>query len=213
MDANTVLKSLKWRYATKIFDKTRIIPDTTMNALIESMRLSPSSLGLQPWKFLIIDNEDVRKNIRAVGHDQPQLTDASHLVVFCRREDVNEKYVNAHVAEMANVREIPVESLDGYKKMVLSFLASLSPIMYEVWTSKQVYIALGFLLSTAASLSIDACPMEGFNAKKVDEILRLKEKNLSATVMCPLGYRSSDDKYSSLKKVRFPLDKVVETIK
>ncbi len=213
MNKDLVLNALNWRYATKIFDPTKKLSGEILDTLLEPLRLSPSSLGVQPWKFLVVENPELRKRIREAGHDQPQFTEASHLIILCRREDVNEKYIDEHVSEVARIRNVTPDSMSGYKKMVMSFLSKLTPIAYEIWTSKQVYIALGFLLTACAVLEVDACPMEGFDAPKVDEILGLKEKNLRSTVSCALGYRSANDKNAFLAKSRFPSNKVIEFIK
>ena len=209
MQSSELIRDLNWRYATKMFDPTKKIPDDLFHVIMQSAILAPSSLGLQPWKFIVVNDPSLRASLREVSHGQAQITDASHLVVMCRREDVDAEFVTKHVANTAALRNVTPESLVAYRDMILNFLKNTSPIAHEVWTSKQVYIALGFMLQAAAHMGVDACPMEGFIAEKVDAILGLKEKKLASTVMCPLGYRHADDRYATVSKSRFSYEEVV----
>ncbi|NTU46545.1 NAD(P)H-dependent oxidoreductase [Candidatus Roizmanbacteria bacterium] len=209
---NQILSALNWRYATKQFDPTKKIDAEILQTLTEAIRLSPSSYGLQPWKFLIVTNPEIREKLKAAAWGQPQITDASHLVVFTRRTDVNEAFVNRFIESTAEIRGIQSNDLDGLKQILLGYLKNATPAYLQEWTAKQVYIPLGILLETAALLKVDACPMEGFDNKKFDEILGLHERNLSSVVLCALGYRASDDKYATLAKSRFEKEEVIETI-
>lgn len=199
---NTI-EALKWRYATKKFDAKKKVSDADLNELLEALRLSPSSYGLQPWKFIVITNPELRKNLREHAWNQPQITDASHLIVLATRTDVDEKYVKQYVNEIAKQRGVPVDSLQGYQDMMTGDVKNRSKEAIVEWSKHQTYIALGFLLETAALKQIDACPMEGFDKVKFDEILDLKKKNLTATVLCSVGYRAADDAYAQNAKVRF----------
>ncbi len=194
-----IIEDLNWRYATKSFAKKKI-PQKDMDELLEALRLAPSSFGLEPWKFIVVDDEKTRGKLREAAWGQPQVTDASHLVVLCIRKDIDEKYVKKFIERTAKTRGTSVESLKGYEKMLLDFVNGKTPAALEEWSRKQVYIALGTLLTAAAQKRIDASPMEGFDSGKFDEILKLN--GLASTVICALGYRG-DDKYASAKKIRF----------
>jgi len=196
-----VIKALNWRYATKKFDPSKKVSDEDLNELLEVLRLAPSSWGLQPWKFIVVTNPELRKKLREHAWGQPQVTDASHLIVLAARTDLDEKYVKEYVKEISKQRGVSLESVKGYEDMMTDFVKGTSKEELIHWAKKQVYLALGMLLEAAALKHIDACPMEGFDAQKFDEVLELK--NLTAAVLCTIGYRSPDDPASKLEKVRF----------
>jgi nitroreductase len=202
---------MSWRYATKRFDPARRIPDGLWKVLEDVLVLSPSSFGLQPWKFFVVKDPALRARLRPAAWNQPQITDASHLVVFAVKKDLSAADVRRFIARTAQVRGVPAASLADYQGRMEGFVAK-PPMDINMWATKQVYIALGFLLSAAASLGVDACPMEGFDPKKVTEILGLEPKGFGAVVMATLGYRSGDDKYAEATKVRYPKSEVLETI-
>lgn len=209
----TIKQSLEWRYATKKFDANKKVSETDLEVLLQALRLSPSSFGLQPWKFIVVTNPDTRQKLKAASWNQTQITDASHLIVLARQTDMTEAHVSAYISDIAKKRNSTVESLEGYKQMMNGFIKAMSPDKKSEWMSRQVYIALGFLMAACAVHSIDACPMEGFDPKAYDDILNLESKGLSTVVLCPVGYRSADDKYASEVKVRYPLSQVVITEK
>lgn len=199
-----VIERLSWRYAVKKFDPSRKIPADQWAALEKAAMLAPSSYGLQPWRFIVVSDPTLRAKLRAASWNQPQITDASHLVVFCRRSTMSRADVERYIARIAEVRMIPPASLDGFKSMMLGSIESPAPGMdLGVWNSRQVYIALGFFLSAAAMMGIDACPMEGFEPAKYDEILGLTAQGYSSTVLATAGYRAVDDDYAKQAKVRF----------
>ncbi len=205
--------ALKWRYATKKFNVEKKINDLDLKVLIESLILTPSSFGIQPWKFIIVTNPEIRKKIQAASWNQPQVVDASHLIVIAADKEVSEELIKDYVEQTAKVRKVSVESIKGFQDMLINFRKRLTDEKAEAWAKKQAYIALGFLMETASLMGIDSCPMEGFDAKKVDDILSLQMRGLTAAVMCPVGYRSSDDKHSKETKVRFDEKDVVEWVK
>lgn len=207
----TIVRQLNWRYATKKFDPARKIQRPDWNTLAQSLILSPSSFGLQAWKFFVVENPDVRRQLRAAAWDQPQITDASHLVVLAHKTPYGPADVERFIDRVAEVRNVPKASLDGYKNVILGFVNRPAD-QVNTWLSRQVYIALGNFLSTAAMLGIDACPMEGFDADAFDEILGLKEKGYHAQVVAAAGYRADDDAYAKLAKVRFPAEEVLATV-
>lgn len=207
-----VLAQLKWRYATKRFDLARKIPGDLWARLEEALTLSPSSYGLQPWKFFVVTDPAVRAKLAPVAWNQAQITTASHLVVFAVRKNMGAADAQRLAARTAEVRGVPVESVEAYKNMVAGAFSRLAPEQIDAWMARQVYIALGVFLTTAAMLGVDACPMEGFQPEKFDEILGLMEKGYGSVVLAAAGYRSPDDKNATLEKVRYPKDEVIEHI-
>lgn len=204
-----IVEKLNWRYATKAFEPSRKIPDKEFEALQESLRLSPSSFGLQPWKFIVVNDKSLRQKLREQAWGQPQVTDASHLLVFCALKDMDEKYVEEYIDFISRTRKIDKSKLQDYKKMMMGFIKGLSKEELKSWMKRQVYIALGTIMTAAAVMDIDSCPMEGFSSKDFDNTLGLDKYGAESIVLCALGYRSKDDNYAKLKKVRYPSDKVL----
>jgi nitroreductase len=209
MTTKPILSALQCRYATKKFDPTKKVSEADLQELLEALHLSASSYGLQPWKFVVVTDTKLRNELRQHAWNQPQVTDASHLLVLCARTDLNEEYVTKYVQFIAETRGIPVDSLKGYQDMMLGFVAHKDKAALVAWAKLQVYLALGTLLSAAAQKSIDSCPMEGFDATAFDEILGLEKKGLTTAVLCPVGYRAVDDSSAAAKKVRFAMKDVV----
>jgi nitroreductase len=207
-----ILKALNWRYATKKFDASKKISNEDLNELLEVLMLAPSSFGLQPYKFVVINNHELRSKIKEHAWHQSQITDASHLIAICAKKDVSEEYIKEFVQNTADKRKIPVESLNSYKDMMVNFRKSLTKEQTEDWSKRQSYIALGMLLQTAAMKKIDACPMEGFNPQEVNKILGLDDQGLTTVALCALGHRSSEDSYADYAKVRLSKDKTIKTL-
>jgi len=208
--AETLIQNLNWRYATKKFDPARKIPEATWRTLEQAMILSPSSFGLQLWKFVVVQNADLRTKLREAAWNQPQVADASHLVVFCRKTNPTVADVDHLINSIAQTRGVPRAALDGYHGMMAGYLTKPAPgFDASVWTSRQVYIALGFFLSAAAQLGVDACPMEGFDPTAFDKILDLTGSGFASTVIAAAGYRAADDEYATAKKVRFADSEVI----
>jgi nitroreductase/dihydropteridine reductase len=207
-----IIQALHWRYATKKFDTAKKISDDTLNTLKESIRLAPSSFGLQPYKVVDVTNPDLRNKLRAAGWDQAQFTDASHFFVFAVPKDITDADVDAFVQLTATERGTSVETLAGYAGMIKGSVNAKTQEQKVTWAAKQAYVALGMLLETAALLEVDAAPMEGFDPAKADEILGLAEKGLTSVVVCALGYRAADDVYAGLPKVRLPEDQLFLTL-
>jgi nitroreductase len=206
-----LLDTLHWRYATKVFDATRTIPAATWDALERSLVLTPSSYGLQPWKFIVITDKALREQLRPVSWNQAQVTDCSHHVVFCGRTEMHEQDVQRLIDATAAQRGIPAAAIDGYKGMMLKDVVHgpRGKIAAE-WAARQCYIALGQFMLACAEVGVDACPMEGFDPAKYDQILGLAGTGYRSVVACPAGYRAAGDKYAQLAKVRFPVSEVVE---
>lgn len=205
-----ILQGLNWRYATKKFNPDQKIPDDAWKALEQSLVLAPSSFGMQPWKFFVIRKPELRQQLLEHAWGQSQVVDASHLVVLAIKTNVNASDVDPYIDRVAKVRQMPKDQLEGLENMVKGYLKDPPyPLEPDAWSAKQVYIALGFFLYSAAMLGIDACPMEGFVPSKFDQILGLPEQGYSATVLCTAGYRAENDKYADLAKVRFKTEDVV----
>jgi nitroreductase len=199
---NQFIESQNWRYATKKFDATQKISSSDLDILKEAVRLTASSLGLQPYKVLIVENPDLRAQLQVAAFGQTQVVDASHLFVFASEYQVGETEIESYMASIASTRGINEEALAGFRTMVVNSVTKMDQITKENWTAKQVYLALGNLLNAAADLRIDATPMEGFNPSAVNNILGLQEKGLHAVALAALGYRHVDDKQQHLIKVR-----------
>ena len=207
--ADAILQHLSWRYATKKFDATKRIPDATWSALEQSLILTPSSFGLQPWRFVVITDPAVKAKLPAISWNQTQPQDASHFVVLAARKTLTPADIDHFIATTAKTRNAPVESLTPYKNMMLGTIGKAPAEQLEHWAKHQCYIALGFLMATAALLEVDACPMEGIVHAEYDKLLDLPAKGYTATVGCALGYRAADDKYAAAPKVRYPASEVV----
>ena len=211
LSSKQVLDQLNWRYATKKFDPDKKISEADWKALEQSLVLSPSSFGLQPWRFFVIRNPEIRQQLLEHSWGQTPVVNASHLVVFAIKKDLNNDDVDLHIQKMAEVQQVPVENLAGFGKVIKGFLDNpdLDP---DTWSTKQVYIALGFFMTCAATLEIDTLPMEGFVPPKYDEVLGLADKGYKSVVVCCAGYRADDDKYAGSPKVRFATEKIVQYV-
>lgn len=196
------LENLQWRYATKKFDSEKKLSEEDLEELLESVRLSASSYGLQPYEVIVVSDPEVREKLKAAAWNQSQITDASQLIVFANYRKISSDHVSEYMQNISETREVPRENLSGMEKMINNTIESRSEENQQVWGSKQTYIALGNLLSSAASMRIDTCPMEGFNQDEFDEILGLKDKNLQSSVIAAVGYRSEEDQNQHLEKVR-----------
>lgn len=203
-----MLRVLNARYATKKFDSARKIDDATWNTLEEALLLSPSSYGLQPWKFVVITDPQWKEELAPHAWNQPQITSCSHLVVFCARRELDGDDVQHLMNATAEKRGIAATDLHGYASMIGSAISNLSPDDLLNWNKRQVYLALDQFLLSCALLGVDACPMEGFSNAKFDEVLGLTD--VMATVIATAGYRAQDDKYADLAKVRYERDEVIE---
>ena len=204
-----LLQQLNWRYATKQFDPQRKISAVDWATLEEALLLSASSGGLQPWKFIVVTDPAVRARLTPVSYGQPQISAASHLVVFAAKNNFSEADVDAHLQNVAKVQGAPIEALAPLRGMLVGgVVKAQDEAARNAWARNQAYIALGNFLTSAALLEIDACPMEGFDRGQYDEILELKAQGLSASVIATLGYRLATDKYATAPKVRFPAEQI-----
>ena len=208
---DSLIKALNWRYATKVFDPARKVSDADLKTLEQSLVLTPSSFGLQPYRFLVITDPALRAQLREASWGQSQVTDCSHLVVFLARQQMTEADVDHLIERIAQVRHDQPANLASYRSMMVGTLVT-GPRAASVpeWAARQAYIALGQFMASAALLGLDTCPMEGLDPKKYDEILGLESTPFRTVVACPVGYRAEGDKYAALAKVRFPAEELVE---
>lgn len=207
----TVLTQLQWRYATKAFDPARRISADDWSTLEQTLVLTPSSYGLQPWKFVVVTDQAVKDRLPPFSWGQRQVADASHLVVFAARSQLDEADIDRLIARTAQLRGGTVEALAGFRKMMVGGLIK-SGMDLAHWASLQCYIALGQFMATAAIMGIDTCPMEGIEPAKYDEVLGLTGSGYQTVVACPAGYRAEGDKYASLAKVRYDAADVIQRI-
>ncbi|HEY4478083.1 MAG TPA: NAD(P)H-dependent oxidoreductase [Candidatus Paceibacterota bacterium] len=203
-----ILTTLNWRYATQVFDPSKKVSEEDIHTILESARLSPSPFGIEPWKFFVIKNPELRARVGK----QPKMTEASHLILITYRTDVKENITRERLERTAKIQNQKIEELDGLKKSIESTIAKKdSEGSLESWVRSQSYIPLGMMIETASLLGIDNGPMEGFDPVAVDELLGLKDKNLKSLTMLALGYRGTDP--ASLRpKVRREFDEVVEVL-
>lgn len=207
-----IIESLNWRYATKIFDSSKNVPDEDIHIILEAARLSPSSYGIEMWKFIVVKNEAIREKLKEAGYNQPQISDSSLLVVVTQRTDAELNLTNELIDRISKIRKIDTDKLEGFKSMLKnSVTQKFENGTLDSWIKAQAYIPLGIMIETASLLDIDTCPMEGFQSEKVDEILQLKNKNLKSIAILAIGYRG-DDPASNYQKVRRDFDEVVEFI-
>ena len=201
---------LQWRYATKSFDSSQKISPRTWAAMEQALILTPTSYGMQPYRFVVITDPAVKERLVSLSWNQRQPADCSHFVVFAARAANTEADVDHYLARIAEVRGVPVESQAGFKKMLMGDIVNgpRGKIAHE-WATRQTYIALGNFMTSAALLGVDTCPMEGIQPEKYDEVLGLPALGYRTVVACAAGYRAAGDKYATLPKVRFPASELV----
>jgi nitroreductase len=213
LSPEALLAQLNWRYATKRFDPARKISPDLWAALEKTLVLTPSSFGLQPWKFFVVTDAGVKQSFVPVSWNQTQPADCSHHVVFAVRKALSEKDVDHFVDSVIATRGGAKEALKGYRDIMVGFAGKAAQEGWlRDWAVRQVYIALGNFMTCAALLGVDTCPMEGIEPKNYDKILGLEGSEFETVVACAAGYRAVDDKYASLAKVRFPASEVVQHI-
>ena len=197
-----LINALNNRYATKKFNPDKKVLPKDLDAILEAIRLTPTSYGLQLMKVVVVENKALRELLLGESFGQNQIVEASHVLVLCREKNVDENHIQAYISNIAITRESPTENLEGFKNMMVNSILGMSQTDQIEWMDKQVYIALGNLLTACALLGIDSCPMEGFKVDGYDKILELGKMNLTANLVIPIGYRSDTDKNAKIKKVR-----------
>ena len=206
------LENLKWRYATKKFDASKKVSYKDLEKLKKAIQLSVSSYGLQLYKVLIIENIALRESLKHFSWGQNQITDASHLIVFCNYTNVENKHIDGFIELTSKTQDIDITNLNEYGSFIKGKIKQMTQSELFNWTSKQTYLALGNLLNACADLRIDSCPMEGFESEKYNDILGLSEQGLNAAVIATIGYRSFEDYSQNRSKVRKPLNKLFQTL-
>ena len=197
-----IIESLQWRSAIRQFDTSKKVGVEDLETLLESANLTATSGGLQPFKIVVVSNDDIQSKLLPLSYNQMQVKAASHVLVFAVETNVNEETVDRFIARAAEVRGQGQNELIGYSDSMKAYIKSIPEDQRFIWAKNQAYIALGTVLTAAAALQIDSCPMEGFDAEKYQEILGLTDKNLMPAVILPIGYRSEEDVHSKAKKVR-----------
>lgn len=208
----SIIDHLKWRYATKNFDASKKVSKEDLERIKEAVQFSASSYGLQLYKVLIVEDKAVREKLKSASWNQAQITDASHLLVFCNYADVSDEHIDEYLTLKSEIQKIEKSGLKGYGDFMKGAIGAKSLEEKRTWTSKQTYIALSNVLTACAELQIDACPMEGFDPMEYNGILGLEEKGLNASVIVTIGYRSEEDQTQHITKVRKPKHLLFEEV-
>ncbi len=206
-----LIESLEWRYASKRMNGERV-PEEKVHNILEAIRLAPSSMGLQPYTILVIEDEALKKQIRPLAYNQPQIEESSHLLVFAAWDNVTPQHIEEYINNTAEVRNVAVETLNDFKNSLLNMAENRTQEENFNWAARQAYIAFGTALVAAAAERVDATPMEGFSPEKLDELLGLNEKGLKSVTLLPLGYRDAENDWlAKLPKVRRVKEKLFIT--
>ncbi len=213
ISADTVINGMKWRYATKAFDGTRTLAQQDRDALLATLRLAPSSYGLQPWKFVVVDDPGIRRSLGAlVPANKPKIEDCALFVVLARRTLTSAEDVSHHVDMLQAERNLPSETIQPLRDMVIQSVKRKEAAALDNWNARQVYVALGCALTAAAMLEIDACPMEGVDPLGFDEMLGLTGTDFTTTVGIAFGYRDENDPFASFPRTRRPIEDVIKAV-
>ena len=199
--AQQLLEQLQWRYAVKRFDPQRRVPDETWQTLEQSLILTPSSYGLQPWKFVVITDPAIKAQLPALSWHQKQPLDCSHMVVLAARRTMDATYIDTFIEHVCQTRKLEPQTMAGYRNVLVTVTEKMHS--HLDWNTRQVYIALGQLMVSAAVLGIDTCPMEGIDHDQYDRLLGLDATDYTSVVGCAVGYRHPDDAQAHAAKVRF----------
>ncbi|WP_196889899.1 NAD(P)H-dependent oxidoreductase [Aureivirga sp. CE67] len=204
-----IIESLKWRAAVRNFDSSKKVSTENVNALVEAGNLTATSMGLQPFKIIVLHNEEIQKELIPYSYNQKQVGEASHVLIFAIETNVNQQTIDNYLERHIEVRNVEASSLENYKNSMSNYLSMMDEETKKTWATKQAYIALGTVMTAAADLKIDSCAMEGFDPEKYQEMLGLKEENLLPVVVLPIGYRSEEEMMAGLPKVRKALENFV----
>lgn len=207
-----LINSLNWRYATKKFDPTKKISSEDLDDLLETLRLAPSSYGLQPYHFFVIKDEELRDKLDKAAYNPGKVSDASDYIVFCVNTNITTDDVSNYMKLISEVRDTPEATLDPFKNVMNQSIGELDQRTAQDWAARQAYIAMGMLLMACGLKQIDSCPIEGINIEAYDEILGLKEKNLSSIASVAIGYRAEDDIFQHFTKVRKHREDIIEIL-
>src|SRR5690554_404784 len=208
MSSNTIEK-LQWRYATKRFDSSKKLSAEKLNILKETFNLTATSYGLQPLKMVVVSNQDIKEKLMPFTYNQPQIRDASHVLVLCVETQIDASFIVDHFKRVEGTRNTPREILEPFEKNLVQTFSEKESHEIREWMVNQLYLTLGALLTVCAVEKIDACPMEGFQPEKYDDLLKLPEKGLASVIVLPVGYRDESDFFISLQKVRRGVDELI----
>ncbi|MCT4622426.1 MAG: NAD(P)H-dependent oxidoreductase [Schleiferiaceae bacterium] len=197
-----VLESLKWRAAVRNFDTNKTVSKENVESLLEAGNLTATSMGLQPFKIVVVQNKELQKSLVPLSYNQQQVADASHILVFAIETGIGKEAVDAYINRAMELRNVPREALEGYSNSINGYISTMSEETKMQWATKQAYIALGTVMTAAADLKIDSCAMEGFDTEAFQQLLGLEEKGLKPVVILPIGYRSEHEQMANLPKVR-----------
>lgn len=203
------VKALKWRYATKKFDSERLLPEHKVKVLKKAFNLTATSYGLQPLKMLVIQNKDLQQDLMKASYNQKQVGTASHVLVICIEKKVGKAFIEKYFQYVKDIRNTPDDILHPFRESLIGDFEKKPADEVRTWATHQAYLVLGTLLTICAVEEIDSCPMEGFEPEKYDQILELDQHNLQSVLALPVGYRSKDDFFAELKKVRRPLEETI----
>lgn len=209
----SIIDSLEWRAAVKKFDSSKKVSAEDLETILSAGNLTATSMGLQPFRMVVVENEDLKKELLPFSFNQSQVVDGSHILVFAIETNLNDASIDALVQRTMDARGLSSEDLEGYRKSIGGYLSTMSQETKLSWATKQAYIALGTVMATAAELKIDSCPMEGFDPLQYQKLLDLESKNLMPVVILPVGYRSGEEQIANLPKVRKSLDEFVHMVK
>lgn len=198
----SVVESLKWRASVRKYDVHKKVSDQDLEALLEAGNLTASSMGLQPFKIVVVSNPELKEQLVPLSYGQQQVGEASHVLVFAIETNVNAQTIDNYIERAMELRNLPASALEGYKNSINGYISSMDEDAKRTWATKQTYIALGTVMTAAADLKIDSCAMEGFEPAAYQKLLKLDEENLMPVVILPIGYRSEEEVMASLPKVR-----------
>ncbi|WP_105265117.1 NAD(P)H-dependent oxidoreductase [Pseudoalteromonas sp. T1lg76] len=205
------LSALEWRYAVKQFSQ-QMVPEAQLQTLLQAATLSPSAYGLQPYRLILVRSKLLREQLVPHSYGQDKVANSSHLLVFAAQTNIGDETVERYIARHSEVTGTPIADLQRYGDHLKSALASKTPAQRQEWAHQQAYIALGNLLTCAAQMRIDTCPMSGIDAQQYDRILGLTKRGLTTTVICPIGYRHQEDSQCQAAKVRFDYAEMVDSV-
>ncbi|WP_299801142.1 NAD(P)H-dependent oxidoreductase [uncultured Maribacter sp.] len=209
---NSILEKLNWRYATKKFNSSKKVSKENLEILLDAANLTASSYGLQPYKIYVIEDADIRTKLRTASYDQSQITDASYVIILANKPTFDDTMIDDYINNIMKIRGLSKDNLEGFSQTMKSTLLDLPDAQKNAWTSNQAYIVLGNLMTIAAEMEIDTCPMEGFNNAQYNEILGLTDKGLNAAVVLAVGYRSAEDESQNYPKVRYSKEQIITHI-
>ena len=203
------VKALRWRYATKKFDSSKILPKEKIDVLKKSFNLTATSYGLQPLRMVVVRDKELQEKLQKASFNQKQLGTASHVLILCIEREVGKQFIENYFKYVQEIRNTPDTILHPFRESLIGNFEKKPVDEIHIWAKHQAYLVMGALLTVCATEGIDSCPMEGFEPEKYDEILDLKKYNLCSVLALPVGYRSEDDFFAELKKVRRPIEETV----